>query len=416
MSDKGKGKEGSPASEGPIVLSDTDSDTDFFVSKRKPVIRATTPPKSPSPPTRSYSESDDSDDPSQKKKKKPKRLNKPTLPEWTRHTSNESKARARKGISVLRGSTEERGDRANTIVIDDSDDEIVEASGSKYGRKRIELTPPPELSEKKKQELRKLVESHYGAKDSLPENPLIDVDFYPSTHGTSDTPRTNEEKCLITVYMEADTERRANAAAAALREYQKARTLQVYRTDSLRGPIETLAERIGKRAEDIVLTYEGNRVYSRMTPQELGIGHRAEMTGYEKPYFERKEKERRAKLEALVDSDDDDEVPKPIPDPSQPSNGNGIPSTLDSAPPPTTEENSVRFVVKDVKGGEVKLKVALNITANTVLRFYCKKINRPRDDAAKMRLILDGDAVEPDTPMGELDLSDGDMLEVRVDE
>ncbi|WWD17408.1 hypothetical protein CI109_101849 [Kwoniella shandongensis] len=418
MSDKGKGKEVSPSNnDGPIELSDTDSDTDFFVSKRKPVIRAATPPRSPSPVVRSHSESEDSDDPSQKKKKKTRRSQpKPTLPEWTRHTSHESKARVRKGSSVMRGSTEETRDRTNTIVIDGSDDEVVEASTSRPGRRRVELTPPPELSEKKKQELRKLVESHYGAKDTVPDNPLVDVDLYPSTQTSPDKPRTDEEKCYITVYMEADPERRANAAPAALKEFQKARTLQVYRNESLRGPIESLAERIGKRAEDIVLTYEGNRVYSRMTPRELGIGHRADMTGYEKPYFERKEKERRAKIEALVESDDDDD-PKPISDPSASpttdTNFNGN-STL----PATASEvldNPIRFVIKDAKGGEVKLKVATNITANTVLRYYCQKVERPKTDANQMKLVLDGDVVEPDTPMGELDLSDGDMIEVRED-
>ncbi|WVF71583.1 hypothetical protein IAT40_006391 [Kwoniella sp. CBS 6097] len=440
MADKGKGK-AAVLPPDPITISD-DSDDDFFVVKKKPVFRDATPPRSPSPPRRAHSSSEESDDPSsglaKKRRKKPVRAKKnegPSLPEWTRHTSNEGKkgsARGRKGSStgLGRGSTEDR-DRADTIVIGDSDEG---ESSTNVTRGRITLTPPPELSEDQLAHIKKQVATHF-------DHPELDDNRTNEDETIQSSPEKQYEggKCTITVRMQAPPERKASATPAAIKEYEKPRKLTVFVNGPMSIGIAVLADRIQRRAEEVILTYDGDRVYPRSTPAQLNIFEKAEMSGYEKPYWDQLQKERRAILTA--DSDEDSQPV--IVDPavafeksvssSSALNGTAAQaqteasgsalSRLDSdvplLDPPESQsqtqsqsQETVKFRLRSATNSEQRLGAPLNMKVNTVLRFYCRKIGKPKEDADGLRLVFDGETLDGEMTIGELDIEDGDMMDV----
>ncbi|WVR07150.1 hypothetical protein IAU60_004191 [Kwoniella sp. DSM 27419] len=411
-SDKGKERASSPD---PYALSDSDGGSDdFFTVKRAPVIRPAdeTPIRSPTPPRRSHSGSDESDDEEgqHRKRKKPVRSRKkdgPSLPEWTRSGSIETKpssGRGPKASSTQRTSTE----RADTITIIDSDDEPEASTSQRRGR--VVLTPPPPISEAKRAEVHKLVQQHLGQALEADEE----------AEGTADnSPEKVEdgEKCTITIRMEAPPDRRAAAAPAAIKEYQKVRKLTAFRHTPMSKPLSILAERLQKRPEDIILVYDNDRVYPRSTPAQLGIIDRGEMTGYEKAYYDQIQKDRRA---LYLGSDDDPpdrtsvSSNSPVPDrstngagPSEIGSVNADPLATAQAPTPV-----IRFRLRSSTGQEQHLKAPPDMKSISVLRFFCVKTGRPKEDAEKLKLLWDGEAVDKDTTIGELDIEDGDVLDV----
>ncbi|WVW83764.1 hypothetical protein I302_105785 [Kwoniella bestiolae CBS 10118] len=423
MADKGKGKESDPIS----FDGGSDSDDDFFVSKRKPTVREITPPRSSSPPTRAHSNSDSEEDASPGSKRKKKKVRraapkKPTLdlPAWTRHGSNEhkksgSRSRSRKGSSQIRGSTEER---AETIVIDDSDDEpgpSTSKAPKKSVRKRVQLTPPPEMSEQKKAEIERLVREHISEKFS--EQASVE------DQASSPEKDKDVERVHITIRMQAPPEKKESAAPAAIKEYQKARTLILSRTGPIATGITILSERIQKRPEDIILVYNDNRVYPRSTPAQLGILDKADMTGYEKEYWLKLEADKRRALEEDLSftadntpgdqNDADDDVLPLDPTPSL-SNGNGN-TTQSSAPsslPPTqTQADLIRFKISS-SFGEERMKGPRTLKLSAVIKFYLKKIGKSVDEVDRWYIMFDGEKLDKGMRIQDTEVEDGDMLEV----
>ncbi|WWC70303.1 uncharacterized protein I206_104253 [Kwoniella pini CBS 10737] len=431
MDDKGKGKAVDP------ISVESDSDDDFFVSKRRPIVRqATPPPKSPSPPIRAHSDEETSSPDSQfKKRRKPQsKKHGLELPGWTRINSNEHKkngasGRSRKGSSQIRGSTEERGE---TIVIDDSDDEAGPSTSKGKGtRRRVQLTPPPEMSDAKKAEIEQLVKAHLGSK--FQDRPVEEVN-----DSFSSPEKENEqeiEKVYITIRMVAPPERKLSAAPAALKEYQKARTLILARTGPMSRGINTLSDRLQKRSEDIVFVYNDSKVYPRSTPEQLGIVDKAEMSGYEKEYWDRLQAERRKALEGSSDNEEpdplngnEDNYIENLNSPTTKTNGeldkiNSLNTTLnnDQIPTETQEEDEggegggsqdyIRFIIKS-ESGELRMKGQKTLKINTILKYYCKANNKPIEESERMYISFDGDKLDKENCIGDTEIEDGDMLEV----
>lgn len=234
--------------------------------------------------------------------------------------------------------------------------------------------------------------------------------------------------------------------------------------------LEVMGDKLQRAPDDIILIYEGKRVYSRDTARQLGIlgGSSVEMSpsffslhpvsssltfangiylseGYEKSYWDRLEAERLRRIENFDLDFDRSPSPQLIPQahaevsaasksksqpqsvgasqlyaglaplvvepPSNPYTQNLARANSDS---PAVAEDSIKLVVRGADGKEARMKVAKTVTAHTVLRFYCKKIDRPKDDANKMELVFDGETMGKDMTVGDMDCEDGDMLEVRI--
>ncbi|KIR33713.1 hypothetical protein I352_03790 [Cryptococcus deuterogattii MMRL2647] len=408
--------------------SDSDSSTDFFISKRKPNLKV----------------SNSDEDPESSGRKKKKRLNsrKPqsTLPEWARHTSEQRKERKRS--SVARASTETRDrERSNSSFTPAAAED---GAGKKKERRRVELTPPPVISEKKNQELRELVQRMYGGGPALD---LLDDDDGVEPQAISPVGSPQKEEVVdVVVKMELDPVKKASAPAVAIRMYERPTTLKLRREETMFRALEVMGDKLQRAPEDIVLIYEGKRVYSRDTARQLGIlgGTSVEMKGYEKSYWDRLEAERLRRIENF-DLDYSNRSPSPqlilqaqahaqvstafkskaqsqfqshgasqlyaglaplVVEPPNPSHINNS--------PPAVADDSIKLVVRGADGEEARMKVAKTVTAHTVLRFYCKKTDRPKDDANKMELVFDGETMGKDATVGEMDCEDGDMLEVRI--
>ncbi|WWC61772.1 uncharacterized protein I303_104357 [Kwoniella dejecticola CBS 10117] len=438
MADKGKGKAVDPIDIG------SDSDDDFFVSKKRPAVRqATLPPRSPSPPVRTHSDNEDDGSPdSQQKKRRKPTSKKPALelPSWTRASSNDHKkngagGRSRKGSSQARGSTEERGE---TIVIDDSDEDAGPSDRKpKAIRHRVQLTPPPEMSEAKKAEIEQLVKAHLGSKFQDQETEVVD--------DSSSSPEKNDgdelEKVFITVRMVAPPEKKLSAAPAAIKEYQKARTLILSRTGHMSKGINTLSDRLQKRPGDLVFVYNDSRVYPRSTPEQLGILHKADMSGYEKEYWDRLQAERRRALEALSDDEmpHDDDAIEHLDSPTSKTNDQldkmdlskhetqptqltapytsnaGDTKNIENSEPRGEEEiqDYIRFIVKS-ENGKHRMKGQKALRIQTIIKYYCKAIGKPPEEAEKMYLMFDGEKLDKDLTLGETDIEDGDMLDAGM--
>ncbi|KAE8537760.1 hypothetical protein D1P53_005816 [Cryptococcus gattii VGV] len=396
--------------------SDSDSSTDFFISKRKPNLKASTPPPihSPSP---APSDSDEGPESSGRKKKKRLNSRKPQskLPEWARQTSEQRKERKRS--SVARASTETRdreGSNSSQVY------HILNAG---------------------------LCRRMYGGGSAL--DLLDDDDVEPQPISPMVSPQ-KEEVVDIVVKMELDPVKKANAPAVAIRMYERPTTLKLRREETMFRALEVMGDKLQRAPEDIVLIYEGKRVYSRDTARQLGIlgGSSAEMKGYEKSYWDRLEAERLRRIENF-DLDYSNRSPSPQPilqaqahaqvstafkskaqsQSQSQSQSHGAsqlyaglaplvveppnPSHVNNSPPAVADD-SIKFVVRGADGKEARMKVAKTVTAHTVLRFYCKKTNRPKDDANKMELVFDGETMGKDATVGDMDCEDGDMLEVRI--
>nr|KIR50214.1 hypothetical protein I312_00145 [Cryptococcus bacillisporus CA1280] len=407
--------------------SDSDSSTDFFISKRKPNLKA----------------SNSDEDPESSGRKKKKRLNsrkhQSKLPEWARQTSEQRKERKRS--SVARASTETRDREGSNSSFTPAAVEV--GAGKKKERRRVELTPPPVISEKKNQELRELVQRMYGGGSALD---LLDDDDI-ELQGISPMVSPQKEEVVdIVVKMELDPVKKANAPAVAIRMYERPTTLKLRREETMFRALEVMGDKLQRAPEDIVLIYEGKRVYSRDTARQLGIlgGSSVEMKGYEKSYWDRLEAERLRRIENF-DLDYSNRSPSPqlilqaqahaqvstafkskaqsqsqshgasqlyaglapvVVEPPNPSHVNNS--------PPAVADDSIKLVVRGADGKEARMKVAKTVTAHTVLRFYCKKTDRPKDDANKMELVFDGETMGKDATVGDIDCEDGDMLEVRI--
>jgi hypothetical protein len=71
----------------------------------------------------------------------------------------------------------------------------------------------------------------------------------------------------------------------------------------------------------------------------------------------------------------------------------------------------IRFTLSGEEGS-TQARVASHVLASALCKFYCKKLNLDMTMAAKLRLSLDGDAIDPDTKFGDMDVDDGDQVDV----
>ncbi|ODN79747.1 hypothetical protein L202_03661 [Cryptococcus amylolentus CBS 6039] len=382
-------------------MSDSDDSDDFFVSKRKPIIKASTPPPVLSSPEPS---DDDLSESSKKKKRRPnKKAEAKALPEWTRPASETRRERERKRSERRSTESKERG-RSSSMAVVQEEPELPKST-----RSRVVLTPPPPISAKKQQEIQDLVQSMYGdtAEEEEEEFPAEEVD--------DSLPSPSKDEIVdVTVRLQLDPIKKSKAPAIAIKKFEMPRTVRIRREDNMYRVLEVLGDKLSKSPDDFVLVYDGKRVWPSDSPKGLKIfgGSEVDMMGYEKLHWEKMEKERRQRLENRDFSYDRE--PSLANEDGKPGDTNASAEAASASPAPLEEAvESIRLTVRGSNGQEAKIKVSKTVSAHTVLRFYCKKVGRPKEDADGMQLVFDGDNVNNDEKMGNIDCEDGDMLEVR---
>jgi hypothetical protein len=81
-----------------------------------------------------------------------------------------------------------------------------------------------------------------------------------------------------------------------------------------------------------------------------------------------------------------------------------------SEPVPETEKK-VRFTLAGAQG-DIQASVLPHVTARSLCKYYVKKTNMDPSLAVSMRLSWDGETIDPEMKFEELDVDDGDQVDV----
>lgn len=122
------------------------------------------------------------------------------------------------------------------------------------------------------------------------------------------------------------------------------------------------------------------------------------LVGYEKAHWERLEKEKREARMRLI---------------------NGSPPPVESSQPDIAREDTPEAAAaKRLKlsggWGDYSIKVADTVKISSIAEYYCHKASKDAGLAGKIRLTFDGDVLDVDSTVGDLDVEDGDMIDVMV--
>lgn len=92
-------------------------------------------------------------------------------------------------------------------------------------------------------------------------------------------------------------------------------------------------------------------------------------------------------------------------------------TALRSPTPPPLEESDNRVKIK-LQGRAGEVKIATNRAAKvlTLCRYYCKKAGLDPNKASNMNLRFDGEKFGPDASVEDMDIEDGDMVDVEGDD
>lgn len=173
-----------------------------------------------------------------------------------------------------------------------------------------------------------------------------------------------------------------------------------------------LGDRINRDPGNLVLEYQGGRIfYNTMTPLQLGIAADAEvdMRCYEKPVWDKLHPKETARKKA---QDDDVQIDLSAGDKGK---GKAVVNTVDITPPPreATPPPVAKIIIK-LRGklGEAKFGVQPHITASQILQTYASRMGK-REEVGRLRLILDGEAVEEGATVADMDVESGTLLDVE---
>jgi hypothetical protein len=85
----------------------------------------------------------------------------------------------------------------------------------------------------------------------------------------------------------------------------------------------------------------------------------------------------------------------------------------DVAVPSPKPEKKVKLCLRGA-WGEVKLAIAHSIPFDTLAKAYCMKTKKEEKFASKISFSFDGETIGRYVTVGELDIEDGDMIDVHV--
>lgn len=182
-----------------------------------------------------------------------------------------------------------------------------------------------------------------------------------------------------------------------------------------------LGERINRDPDQLVLQYQGGKIYyASVTPQQLGIAADAEvdMKCYEKFVWDKLNSVDEADPSTRAaegDASDDDVQLLP----SDKGKGKAQVITADIPPPrapsPLPPSPAVPKIFLRLRGqwGEIKVGLQPHITASQILQSYAGRVNM-RSELSRMHLVLDGETLDEDTAVADMDVESGDLVDVEL--
>lgn len=192
-------------------------------------------------------------------------------------------------------------------------------------------------------------------------------------------------------------------------------TISQTREDNFSHLIKSIAAAMAIPPELVVITYEGHKVYSSTTPNILKMFATATLQACTTSTYEYLQAEKRARSASVQpqDDDDDDDVAFVGGTGSTPAPRLSTPETTPAPAEEDFGEAKFRLVVRSGTA-EVKIAVRPSTKCGTIIKGFANasKLNISPAKLAAARVVVDGDRMDNDVPIGDADLEEGDQIEI----
>ncbi|TFY70973.1 hypothetical protein EVG20_g2036 [Dentipellis fragilis] len=188
------------------------------------------------------------------------------------------------------------------------------------------------------------------------------------------------------------------------------------RHDSFNALFDEIADMASVLSDNLILTCGGSRVFASATPHSLKIWAEVEMEASDKTTFEyiRQQKLRGSEPPEHAHGKG-----------RSPSVNSGADSDSDSDVQSVAEEaedETFKLIVRSATTKDVTLTVRPTTTCGAIVKAFLKRTglaskypegkSRRKSIGGGPRLMVDGEKMNPDSPISEADLEDGDQIEV----
>jgi len=308
--------------------------------------------------------------------------------------------------------------------IDDSTSSVVRGNKRPRSRSRS-LTPPPELSMQQILNVRNIIHKELGnvPRADSPSNEYID-DSMDSIVLDEDLASIARE-ARARVNHGGDLEKRGGPENVTIKIHWQPHpllspdnsvdvwTFVTKRHDTFHTLFEDIADTAGILSRSLVLTHNGSRVFASATPHSLKIWAEAQMDAFNFVTYEYLREHRQ-------------EHPPPTANvlaqgSSPPGSAEDGESESDSQSMADDDDGDIfKLVVRSGVTKDVTLKVRPTTTCGAIVKAFLKRAGiadqylegRSIRGGGGPRLMIDGERMDPETPISEADLEDGDQVEV----
>lgn len=299
-------------------------------------------------------------------------------------------------------------------------------------KNKIELTPPPEI----KNDVSYLYNNNYNNRstklgtldhdnntnvnedDQTDLNPLlleIRQKLKNNEHHNSNTTDLDHGPPTTLLRTKVRLHPEVVEATPSLNDFQK--VIKYNRSESFDNLFKYISQLINIPIESVVMTYENHRVFSATTPKSLNIWDEAEMEAMEITTYNYlkmlKEQDTRTKVELAklddennkhndINNESDDDSDIEIVNNQNVNQNNHNNDSLDVL---KNDQNKIRLSLRGHKN-EFKIKISVEKTIRNLLMAYLQNFNIDLNYLNKYKLEFDGDRLNLDSKINEIDLED----------
>ncbi|KZV70230.1 hypothetical protein PENSPDRAFT_651752 [Peniophora sp. CONT] len=376
---------------------------------------------SAAPPASSDPEDSDGSPPARKRHKTGKHKGKDVLPEWTKSGIIELDSSSDEDRGKARGNKAKKNGRSGSP----------EEQSNKRPRSRSRsLTPPPQLSTAQIQNARLAVRRALAETPRAP-SPTDDWEGEQSQDTIVLDPELAaiQERVRSSQFLQGERSHGQGGGPETVMlkvnwkphpqdpEGQEETVQYKYRRrDNFSVLFNEIADSYEVPPANLVVTFEGLRVFSSSTPDSLKIWAEAEMDACDKVTFEYLRNNRNQRPPTSSSGQPSGSQPK-----SGPSGGGDSDSETE-VESSAEDDDTFKLTIRSGTVKDVTLTVRPSTTCGAIVKAFLKRAgladkysegkSRRKSTAGGPRLVVDGDRMEPGTPISAADLEDGDQVEI----
>ncbi|KAJ7600876.1 hypothetical protein C8J56DRAFT_1038500 [Mycena floridula] len=320
-----------------------------------------------------------------------------------------------------------------------------EDSKNRRSRSRS-ITPPPVLPADQLQRTAKVVRETLAANTHRSVSP--DISFPGDEDASTDNVELDDPE-LARIIREAATSRKQSQMLSSqptastsgsdeqvilrvqwkphpLNEYGE-KSLQEYtmlRRENFRALYETVADSASILTDTLVLTHRGKLIFPGVTPQSLSLSGTVDFVACDRNTYEYVRA--RANIAPEVEPDEDPDVIEIVSDPEETPFEIHDESDTGAGGESEHEGETFKLILRSgMTSRDITLTVRPTTKCGAIVKAFLKKAGLPdKPNSPKKRksvggkggsdpcLCIDGDKVDNDIEIGEMDLEDGDLVEV----